>query len=657
MTTRPTNIDLTECLRSILLDWLDIHPEDRSEVERDLTRIAFEFKARGLPFFTIDLPAIGKILDRSLDQGLLVRSTMPHMRRRWKGKPIPRLFSGFWLRLFGLDGRLVQDPDPTCILFLRTLLYLGKKIKLECKEGYVIDAVSLYYQVEEELPPPSPNWSNNFQDLTGLTVSLTDILGGPDRDYDLFGISDGVISKSLLNNVQLIADRLVSEIPFIELEDLKPKHGPGAVSEKPLGGYKYNFPSWSPRLEEVMPFLEFGTHSCDAVLESSIPTLFPDLRDEASKLIAVPKTQKGPRLIASEPVCNQWAQQAIASPLRRAIQHTTLGRSIDFFDQKPSQDAVLVASRDGHLGTIDLSSASDRLTCWLVERVFRRNLRLLTLFSASRTAYLRNPTYRGFPELIKLKKFASMGSALTFPVQSIVFASLAIGYGSAVTGSSLAKCAEQVRVFGDDIIIPKVWVAGFSELLEKLYLKVNYDKSFSEGNFRESCGMDAWGGYDVTPVYIREPSGALHTRAALGFLDSINNAFLKGFWRLSKYLESTVAWSRKLLRVNCRSRAFGLASFCSGYEDPTGNPVVLHPDYQSEVIRAYRLIGGKPRVDQVESWNPLLSFFVSRDDEDDRLSYLEGRVHDVPLQSVVESGSRMPARVCRTWVPIASLVS
>jgi hypothetical protein len=43
------------------------------------------------------------------------------------------------------------------------------------------------------------------------------------------------------------------------------------------------------------------------------------------------------------------------------------------------------------------------------------------------------------------------------------------------------------------------------ELLEICDFKVNQSKSFKEGNFRESCGVDAFRGRGVTPVYWRGP--------------------------------------------------------------------------------------------------------------------------------------------------------
>jgi hypothetical protein len=250
-----------------------------------------------------------------------------------------------------------------------------------------------------------------------------------------------------------------------------------------------------------------------------------------------------------------------------------------------------------------------------------------------------------------------MGSALTFPVQSIVFAILAAGYGSYHTGESYRKCLRRIRVFGDDIIVPGEWVDGFSSLLETLYLKVNRDKTYSRGFFRESCGMDAYRGYDVTPGYLRQPSGALYSRQALGYLQVINNLFLKGYWNLSVYLEKTVPWGKKLPAVNCLSSAFGLASFCSGLSPDLLSKVEWDENLHQDVIRVPRLIGKRPRASRVESWNGLSAFFFrpERDSVDWRRLFADER-DSVSLDSVVESTSRMPALLRRQRVPVVELL-
>jgi hypothetical protein len=58
-------------------------------------------------------------------------------------------------------------------------------------------------------------------------------------------------------------------------------------------------------------------------------------------------------------------------------------------------------------------------------------------------------------------------------------------------------------VYGDDVIVPTAQAANAIELLEAFGLKVNRDKSCISGLYRESCGMDAYAGIEITPVRFR----------------------------------------------------------------------------------------------------------------------------------------------------------
>ena len=174
--------------------------------------------------------------------------------------------------------------------------------------------------------------------------------------------------------------------------------------------------------------------------------------EPSSKLIHVPKTAKAPRLIASEPVEHQWCQQKVLKWLDKRMQHTLLGRFINLHDQTLSQRMVTSASRDRSLSTIDLSSASDRVTCRHVECLLSVNPSLLQVVHASRTRRLRDPILKG--NTITLRKFASMGSALTFPIQSIFFLCIVLASCEADTPKKIRALIGKVRVFGDDIIMP-----------------------------------------------------------------------------------------------------------------------------------------------------------------------------------------------------------
>jgi len=263
----------------------------------------------------------------------------------------------------------------------------------------------------------------------------------------------------------------------------------------------------------------------------------------ASRLICVPKSAKAPRLIAAEPVQHQWCQQLTWRWLESRLKSLFKGSFVNFRRQDLSAEMVAEASLNRKLATVDLSDASDRLSCWTVERIFRRNYSVLRALHAARTRYLRSDeSLPGSSFFIKLKKFASQGTATTFPVQTIVFLVIAIASAigdDEVTMESIMKLRNHVRVYGDDIILPSHGYARLLRIMDLLQLKVNVAKSYRDGYFRESCGSNAYRGYDVTPVKAKEivADGPTSCQAVI---DTSNNLFCKGYWHASQYLISTL---------------------------------------------------------------------------------------------------------------------
>ena len=111
--------------------------------------------------------------------------------------------------------------------------------------------------------------------------------------------------------------------------------------------------------------------------------------------------------------------------------------------------------------------------------------------------------------VIPLAKFASMGSGLTFVVETMVFLAIVIDairlcLGRRLTPGDLSVISESVQVFGDDMVVPTQFADAISDRLELFGFKVNRGKSFSEGHFRESCGKDYFLGHDVSVIKARE---------------------------------------------------------------------------------------------------------------------------------------------------------
>ncbi len=527
--------------RGTLLDAAAADPKLMQEIERDYIKLVSLASNHGLPLFTVLLPDLDKALCQSLDHGLLDLRRLP-LSRADAGTKIPRLFKGIWQKLFDNDGRLKQNADPTFVHILRQLLTGWKKLEIECPDAAKFAAVKEFFDVEAILPPAPPIWDGiEVVDARSKLGSLMDLCPATGS----FGSREAdPITSQLLDLCQQVADRVAGGFDGYDPEEYRFRHGPGAAAEYGRGkSYKYAFPTWQPNLELAFPLDMYGVSNSAILLtdEEELPLEI----EEASRLCSVPKTQKAPRLIAAEPAANQWCQQNLLNFINKKLTAAVSlpGRSIAFTRQDLSGDLAILASKTGRLATVDLKSASDRLTCWVVQRLWRSNLTVLNAIVASRTRFMRQEIDQKSDSHCSLRKFATMGSALTFPIQSLAFftMSLAAGLHAEQLPCTVRNCetlGRKVRVYGDDLIVPVHWVESLDKLMSKLFLRINRDKTFTGKNFRESCGKDGFMGYDVTPVKIRSVPERSKPSTLVSNVDTANLLHMKGLWHTAKALRS-----------------------------------------------------------------------------------------------------------------------
>lgn len=517
-----------------------------SSLDRDKLRLLSLCKTRGLSSLMIDLPNLDNMLLAGLETGSLMLDG-PLSSAVSKRIRVPRLFVGLWLHVFDKKGILRVDPDINAIYFLRQLINLLKRIKHKCSPARMNNAVKEYYDVEESLRHPTLLWADDefdeFDRLSDLHFSdgLKDDHGcevGSSWAFPTARI------RILCNRLQNICDSVAQAIGNYDPYDFTSEvgkassrrrflsHGRGAVSDQPRYGNRYHFHSWSDRLNRVFPYEAFGTHRIDDSHSSC-----RDRPSLPSKLLAVPKTLAKPRLIASEPASHQWCQQITLRWLVSRITHTDLGKFIDLSNQELSKTMVIRASRTKEMATVDLSSASDRLSCWAIERFLRVNPTLLDALMAHRTPFIKDGVTNR--DQIFLRKFASQGTGVTFPIQTIFFLCCVLAACGKNSLGLSRNLRGHVRVYGDDIILPVSGYEDLCSLLEFLELKVNKEKSFVHGEFRESCGMDSYKGHDVTPLKPTElsPRGP---KSVQSLVDFSKNAHLRGLWNLSAWAELTV---------------------------------------------------------------------------------------------------------------------
>lgn len=536
-------------------------------LERDENRLLSTVQTRGIRYLTIDMPAYGKHFDRCLAEGRLVPSGLPNFGWTAKGSRSHRFLGGLMSRVFDHDGLLLLQPCSYSILALRQLFVAAKKIKVDCKEIIREQSLKDYLWQESSLRSPSLVWhGDRFDARRGDRLHLDDVHNG-----DCFGtpdlFEDGHLDATYCNTVHSVADRIFSSFGYFEPMDWRSKHGPGAVADAKGDHFKYDFPTWSLRLEQVFPSADFAFANHGEWADSALHGKLPLEKEVPSVAITVPKTQVTPRIIAKEPTASMWCQQMVRDYLETAVDNTPLRNCISFRDQSHNQRAALQASLTQSHWTVDLSSASDRMSLWLVERLCRSNQRLLEALWSSRSAYCE-VRLSGGSQLLRMKKFAPQGSATTFPLQTIIYAILAISAvlysrNQAVTEKSIRAASKEVRVFGDDTIVPDDCGRQYVELLTYCGFLVNYAKTYGTGKFRESCGVEAYDGEDVTPSYITYPYDESDPTSAASTIECSNNFFKKGFWHSAAALESTLPyWMRKhLRRAGPDDGHFGLTSF------------------------------------------------------------------------------------------------
>jgi hypothetical protein len=208
----------------------------------------------------------------------------------------------------------------------------------------------------------------------------------------------------------------------------------------------------------------------------------------SGKLAFVPKSSKEDRSIVVEPVLNGLIQKGIGSYMKTIFKK----KGLDLTDQSRNQKLACIGSIDGSLATVDLSSASDTISYALVWDLLPYDW--ASLLDACRS---ESVTYKGKTYI--LEKFSSMGNAFTFELESLIFYSIAHS-----VCFHLGLDTSLVNTFGDDIILPTEGYPLLEKCLSWAGFVVNRDKSYASGPFRESCGADYLGGFDIRPYYLRE---------------------------------------------------------------------------------------------------------------------------------------------------------
>lgn len=303
---------------------------------------------------------------------------------------------------------------------------------------------------------------------------------------------------------------------YFSMDDASPRPGPGATNTPVKKHLRYEPHVWYTQLDDVMPYQEwFYPTPWHACLNSSAFLAIYKTRDTkllTSRFKFVPKTYGKARGICIEENEAQWLQQAVSTALRAAIKrHPLYATRLALTEQDVNATLALASSRDRGLATIDMSDASDRIALALVQKLWE-GYELQTILTGLSTRLCVPPIEARLGRTpIELKKFAPMGSGLCFPVMTLVHTFLVRAIIDLAHMQDTEFSSADVFVYGDDIVLPSSHVQAIYDWLPEFGMKLNETKSFCQSFFRESCGIHAYYGRPITPIYFRkflEPTAA-----------------------------------------------------------------------------------------------------------------------------------------------------
>nr|QDH86845.1 MAG: RNA-dependent RNA polymerase [Leviviridae sp.] len=579
-------------LQEVLLDrgtWC------RVSTTNDWKTIVGRVEHEGLPFLAVTLPSFADDLQKGLDDGK-VDSQLFVGWKRPRGGGLPLFLGGFLGLVFDrATGLLLDEPNIDAIQAIRQITLMFAKIKTDgLVRGKMVDEDSL-----------------RKKDSKAISKFI-------ECEQDV-RTSDAKLEETALEQFHRVGMLLFAHVLQRVDEDIyygrvKPKHGPGATADRLVGNHKYEQSEWTQRLEELFPFLDgyVAPREGTYVDFEHVDILEPGA-ERPVRVITVPKTLKTPRVIAIEPAAMQYTQQAIAESLVGYLEgkDNPYRSLIGFRDQDPNREMAREGSLTGALATLDLSEASDRVSNQHVRLLVSRFPHVARGLDATRSRKADVPGHG----VVRLAKFASMGSALCFPVEAMVFCTLVFcgieeGLKTRLTPGLIRRFKSQVRVYGDDIIVPVDFARSVVGKLEDFGLRVNTRKSFWTGKFRESCGKEYYDGEDVSIVRVRTvlPTSRRDATELISTVSLRNQLYEHGYWGPVRWLDDYLEKLMPLPRVASTSPVLGRTSFL-GYEvhgidrythSPFVRGLVVKSDLPESVL---------------DGWGALLKFFLKRGED------------------------------------------
>lgn len=388
-----------------------------------------------------------------------------------------------------------ETKDVRLYDFMYNFLKFGKKLPIETVADPDI-ALRAWWEVESRMQDFTvPEWAGCLHDLLMEEISEPQPVLDP-------SFSTGSVAEKKTKGLFMKATTLAYD----------------AKVDRALYKGLYSLSAYAERATPYERGVKFNPHRFDRWQNTNdaINDLSSDRMKEVTKDFG-----KG-RIMCMPPLAYAFGQQAVRKSLEKSIDESDVfSQIINIKDQHLSQIAAGYGSVMMVVDTLDLSNASDSVPWELIKAMFPRKWVILLGATRTKTIAIRD----GSGEYAPLK-FAPMGSAVCFPIQSIVYASVVVfayylhsqgWHPGDVIPSRAPKLAQWFRghvaslpgggkyvrpvVYGDDIACDHRATHIVIILLEALGFVINKAKSFTSTQaFRESCGAYFFEGEDVTPT-------------------------------------------------------------------------------------------------------------------------------------------------------------
>lgn len=558
----------------------DVGSRCHTSTQRDFEQIALRYEHEGWSFLGITLPDFANDFHKALDQGHVDHSMFAGFSKRGQ---LPKFLGGLFDLVFDRgSGRLLDDASVDAIQSIRQVTMAFGKIELECSDERIQASYDAYIQCELDLR------AGDFASSSRIFLDFQRV------------------AHLLWRSLNSRLDRRIYD------GELIPAHGPGATADGLKGNQKFTNNEWTLRMEPLFPYMEYGVpvYSLYEHVQEHVDFREPG-RERPVKVTGVPKTLKTLRIIAEEPTCMMFMQQALMEVMKEEIRADLFARNFICFDsQVPNQLLAKEGSATGRLATLDLKEASDRVSNQLVRGMFSR----WPHFDEA-TQVVRSTKADVNGQIIRLAKYASMGSALTFPLEAMVFTTMVFlgiekELNRPLTHDDIKSFIGSVRVYGDDIIVPVEYVSSVILTIERLGALVNRKKSFWNGKFRESCGADFYAGTSVDVVRVRRvfPESLRDGKEVESIVSLRNQLFeLGSYTRTVDWLDTYI--QRILPYYPVVTKDSGLLGKWCFSDDFTVDEI--HEDEQRPLVRACYSAPRLPK-NSIDGYPALLKVFLKR---------------------------------------------